>query len=259
MPHFSSDSATWQAIFLAVAVHLAAVVPSAMGAEEVVIRSGPERAQLIELFTSEGCSSCPPAERWLGELRKDPRLWKSIVPVAFHVDYWDGLGWKDRLARPEWTARQRAYSAAWGTASVYTPGFVVDGREWRGWFERGALPTGKARAGTLEARAAGDSVTVRFEPEGKLANASAHAAWLSLEVVSDVRSGENSGRSLRHDFAALSHGVEKLTAAGDGAWSAQLRLPRPAKNAGALAVWIESGGVPLQAAGGWVAKDAASK
>lgn len=77
--------------------------------------------------------------------------------------------------------------------------------------------------------------------------------------MSDFRSGENSGRSLRHEFAVLSHGVEKLAAAGDGAWTAQLRLPRPATNAGALAAWIESGGVPLQAAGRWVAKDAASK
>jgi len=233
--------------------------PACGSAEEIVVRSGPERVRLLELFTSEGCSSCPPAERWLGELRKDPRLWRSIVPVAFHVDYWDGLGWKDRLARPQWTARQRAYSASWGTSSVYTPGFVVDGREWRGWFERGALPESKSRAGILEARATGASVAVRFEPEGRLADASAHAAWLGLDLVSDVRRGENSGRLLRHDFAVLSHGAGKMVPSGHGIWTANLSLPRPANNAGALAVWIESGSGPLQAAGGWAAQDPAGR
>jgi hypothetical protein len=103
---------------LAGAPALLASVTSMRGAEEFEIRSGPERVSLLELYSSEGCSSCPPAEQWLGELRKDPRLWRSIVPVAFHVDYWDGLGWKDRFAQPQWTARQRAYAAAWGGGSV---------------------------------------------------------------------------------------------------------------------------------------------
>ena len=67
-------------------------------AEEASFRSGPQPVWLLELFTSEGCSSCPPAEKWLGALREDPRLWHEFVPVAWHVDYWDRLGWRDRFS-----------------------------------------------------------------------------------------------------------------------------------------------------------------
>src|SRR2546427_12578483 len=97
---------------------------------EVVFESKPTRTHLIELFTSEGCSSCPSAEAWLSKLKAEPRLWKDFVPIAFHVDYWDRLGWRDPFAAKEWTARQYQYSAVWKSDSVYTPGFWLDGREW---------------------------------------------------------------------------------------------------------------------------------
>ena len=82
-------------------------------ADNVVFESGAKKVQLLELFTSEGCSSCPPAEASLGRLVNDPRLWHEFVPVAFHVDYWDRLGWKDPFASAEWTKRQRLYAANW--------------------------------------------------------------------------------------------------------------------------------------------------
>lgn len=85
---------------------------------------------LVELFTSEGCSSCPPAEKRLAALRMHPGLWTEFVPVAFHVDYWHRLGWPDRFARPEFTKRQHAYASEWRASSVYTPCFVLGGREW---------------------------------------------------------------------------------------------------------------------------------
>jgi hypothetical protein len=94
--------------------------------------SGPQRVHLIELFTSQGCSSCPPAEAWLSKLKSEPGLWKNFVPLAFHVDYWDRLGWRDPFAMKEWTARQYQYSANWKSEGVYTPGFVLDGRELTG-------------------------------------------------------------------------------------------------------------------------------
>src|SRR5437867_5566462 len=91
--------------------------------EPKTFESGDTQSSLIELFTSEGCSSCPPAERWLSALKSRSDLWKKAVPVAFHVDYWDHLGWRDRFAKPEFTSRQQRYAAAWGGDSVYTPGF----------------------------------------------------------------------------------------------------------------------------------------
>src|SRR6478672_1752441 len=99
-------------------------------AADRVFESGPQKVHLIELFTSEGCSSCPPAEAWLSKLKTNARLWKDFVPVAFHVDYWDNLGWPDRFAAKPWTERQRTYATAWNTTTVYTPEFVLDGREW---------------------------------------------------------------------------------------------------------------------------------
>ena len=70
-------------------------------AASLTLSSQEQRTTLIELYTSEGCSSCPPADRWLSRLKDDPRLWKQIVPLAFHVDYWNYLGWRDRFMT-EW-------------------------------------------------------------------------------------------------------------------------------------------------------------
>ncbi|MDB4793761.1 DUF1223 domain-containing protein, partial [Methylacidiphilales bacterium] len=80
-------------------------------AQDVVFKSNIPTASLIELYSSEGCSSCPPAEAWVNDLKSAPELWKSIFPVVFHVDYWDGLGWPDRFSRADYTQRQRNYAA----------------------------------------------------------------------------------------------------------------------------------------------------
>ena len=82
-----------------------------------------ETRSVVELFTSQGCSSCPPADKVLGELAKDP----SVVALSFSVDYWDYIGWKDTLAMPACTARQKAYAASRGDGQVYTPQAVIDG------------------------------------------------------------------------------------------------------------------------------------
>jgi hypothetical protein len=84
-----------------------------------------QRPAVIELFTSEGCSSCPPAEVYIGELAQRP----NVLALSFHVDYWDDLGWRDRFDIPEATLRQRCYARAMNLSSVYTPQVVVDGHE----------------------------------------------------------------------------------------------------------------------------------
>src|SRR5476651_2604058 len=110
-------------LFLVTAVALVAAEPQRFA-------SGPNRVSLVELYTSEGCSSCPPAERWIAARKNDAGLWRDFVPVAFHVDYWNRLGWPDRFSTREFTQRQYTQAAAWGTGSVYTPCFVRDGAEW---------------------------------------------------------------------------------------------------------------------------------
>ena len=215
--------------------------------------SGEAQTALVELYTSEGCSSCPPAEARLARLRDDPELWKGFVPVAFHVDYWDRLGWPDRFASAAFTRRQYDYAARWHSGSVYTPAFVRNGRE-------GDASTPAARPGRLRAEVTPNGqVTVAFRPTVSPSSAGTlvvEVAPMASGVTSDVRRGENAGRKLAHEFVALALIQAALERHGDG-WSVTLSLPgKPAAPTAALAVWVHTGDdpTPLQATGGWLAK-----
>lgn len=220
-----------------------------LGAAEGTFQSGPARTHLLELFTSEGCSSCPPAEKWMSELRVHPRLWKDFVPVAFHVDYWDRLGWKDRFAKPAFTGRQHAYAQLWRSGSVYTPAFVLSGREWRGRSVPSALGE---KPGVLTVAVAGDqTLTATFRPERRFDAVELHVALLGLDLQTRVRAGENRGRELRHDFVALSHQRKPMNVEGD-VHRAEVMLPVHVTPGKALAVWVTEFEKlePLQATGG---------
>ncbi|MBV8840491.1 MAG: DUF1223 domain-containing protein, partial [Alphaproteobacteria bacterium] len=97
---------------------------AAVAAFAAVVPAGAEPRAVIELFTSQGCSSCPPADRLLGELAHDP----SVVAMSLPIDYWDYIGWKDTLAKPRHTARQRFYARARRDGEVFTPQVVINGR-----------------------------------------------------------------------------------------------------------------------------------
>ena len=111
----------------------------------LVFDSGREQTIFIELFTSQGCSSCPPAEKWLNALARHPDLWNEIIPVAFHVDYWDKLGWRDSYASGSHTRRQYQYRSENRIHSVYTPCFLINGKEWRGWLSGYKLPQSRSQ------------------------------------------------------------------------------------------------------------------
>jgi hypothetical protein len=216
--------------------------------------SSETQSSLVELFTSEGCSSCPPAEKWMGALKSSPDLWKKIVPVAFHVDYWDRLGWRDRFAKPEFTSRQRRYVGGWGGDSVYTPGFVVNGKEWRSWFGGNAMPTSSAKVGVLRLSLGDDGkLSATFIPETtQLRNLALNVALLGNDLESDVKGGENSGRKLRHDFVVLDLITTEM-AHESSRWTGSVTLPMRsgADKPSALAAWITENGTPIQATGGW--------
>ena len=220
---------------------------------EVAFESKPVRTHLLELYTSEGCSSCPPAEAWLSKLKDDPRLWSEFVPVAFHVDYWDRLGWRDPFASKQWTARQYEYSARWRSSSVYTPGFVLNGREWR---NSGVPAQSNEKPGVLKLTVTdGDVVKATFSPEsGEARKFDLHVARLGSDLRINVKAGENSGRKLLHDFVVLSLVKEPLAANAK-----ELRLPPATAAQGspprqAVAAWITEAGQlePIQAVGGWL-------
>jgi hypothetical protein len=215
-------------------------------AGDLKFESGPQRVHLIELFTSQGCSSCPPAEAWLSKLKSEPRLWKDFVPVAFHVDYWDRLGWRDPFASKEWTARQYQYSENWKSESVYTPGFVLDGREWMG----RTVPTAATeKTGVLRLSIKNQKITAEFVPSNnQSADVDLHVAQLGLGLTTKIGAGENSGRNLNQDFVMLSLAHEK---AANGRAEFDFN---PDSRAGAIAAWITATGrlEPIQAVGGWI-------
>ena len=150
---------------------------------------------IVELYTSEGCSSCPPADKWLSTLKGKP----GVLALSFHVNYWDRLGWPDRFASPEATNRQSVLAHAAGSASVYTPQVIVNGRDWQRW---PALPANSAAAATLPLQLIrdGDQVTARVPAlPGGPSNVAGY--WVVLEDAhqTKVRAGENAGETLNHD------------------------------------------------------------
>ena len=173
-----------------------------------VIKSGENRVSVVELYTSEGCSSCPPADSFLSQLGQS-REGAEILPLAFHVDYWDYIGWKDPFAHAQFTERQRQVAIANQQSSIYTPEFVVDGREARG--SRNIVDrVNTARNSPAEAyialhysledtgvfRASVDIDEIHYE------GAETPELYLVLYengLSNQIDAGENRGRTLSHD------------------------------------------------------------
>ena len=247
---------------------LSLLMPLPMIAEPatIVFQSGPDKTALLELYTSEGCSSCPPAEKWLSGLKNSPRLWKDFVPVAFHVDYWDHLGWRDSLADSGNSDRQRSYAESWHSESVYTPAFVVNGKEWLGWpvSKDGPSESGP-KVGVLTANSSEpDRWKVVFQPVGTTnATYEVHAALLANSVSSDVKGGENRGRRLSHDFAVTRFVTVPMRRV-DGTWQGQFVLSQPSNHPAtdaAIAIWVTETEKleAVQAVGGWLGQPISNK
>ncbi|HEU4353812.1 MAG TPA: DUF1223 domain-containing protein [Burkholderiales bacterium] len=177
-----------------------------------VSESGPGTAALVELYTSEGCSSCPPAERWLGTLaERYPGT--AVVPLALHVDYWDYIGWKDSYAKREFALRQRKLSQLQRMALVYTPQVMLQGRDFRRWgteaFDEAvkqinAQPArARLKLTLLNVDERGLAVEVRAELAQPVADAALYLASYQSKLESKVMAGENRGRILTHDHVVL--------------------------------------------------------
>ena len=185
------------------------IVPIMSIAAECSAKSGTQTVPLLELYTSEGCSSCPPADKWLSSLKIDAN---KVTPLAFHVDYWDYIGWKDRFAKAEYSDRQRK-TAAFGNASyVYTPQFVLNGRDFKSGGDsrfNSAIESQQKLASRanlkLDAIAETDgSITLKANAEAAngadAKKAEVYVALFENKLVSQVKAGENSGNTLKHDY-----------------------------------------------------------
>ena len=226
------------------------LVSSSLHANTLVLDSGRQQVTLLELYTSQGCSSCPPAERWLNDYVDDDDLWERVVPVAFHVDYWDYIGWKDPYATAANGDRQRDYARAGQARTVYTPGFFNNGREWRGWTFRIGPRDSRKQPGNLVVRVEDGRVEADFPANNTpmLLN----IAVLGFDINTEVKRGENRNSTLRQEFVSLAHATYP---SADGSW----RVPLPNYvSAGAgrfgIAVWVSGteSPMPLQATGGWL-------
>ena len=206
------------------ALAIAAMLPALSPAAECIARSGPTTAALVELYTSEGCSSCPPADRWLSKIGGPG----NVIPVAFHVTYWDYIGWRDAFGHERHSARQRERASASGTRYVYTPQVTVGGRDFREWASGKAFAQAIERINKTPSRV---DLEIRVKPiEGgkMLAEASATpkagVARGNLALVlaatqnglsSRVNAGENRGEHLSHDYVVREF-TESRAFAGSG-------------------------------------------
>lgn len=213
--------------------------------------SGEKTPRLIELFTSQGCHSCPPADHWLSQLADDEGLWTDFVPLAFHVDYWDWIGWKDRFASKKHSIRQRRYKHDGQIKSVYTPGFVVSGEEWRGWFRRQPLPQTDQRAEQLILSIEEGAFDLSYKGNTSETGV-AHIALLGMGLETDIHRGENAGRNLSHDFVVLDW---QTLPAGQNNWKGHIKSDWDNQvSQYAVAAWVEKAdkAVPLQVVAGYL-------
>lgn len=224
----------------------------------VEFKSQTKPVTLIELFSSEGCSSCPPAERQLAGLVHHPDLWNRFVPVNFHVDYWNRLGWTDPYSNKVFTDRQQAYAKFWKMDSVYTPAFVSNGEN-----AGSSLDLEKDILG----RAAGEPPVIQMTVKNikeevsvvvkltKLLPAKEYQVYVALlgnGLISNVNAGENKGKTLIQNFVALKY-EERIFSGKDTTFI----LKKPEKSSAtqfSVAAWVTEKNQmrPLQAVGGYL-------
>ncbi len=189
------------------AICVAALLAGNALAQSCSAEAGPGRTALVELYTSEGCSSCPPADRWLSSLSAQGVDAKRAVSLAFHVDYWDYIGWPDRYASARYSSRQREAVALQRSRVVFTPQIMLNGQTFSGW-SSGALNSSLQRINAASPQAALKLAARRIDARRWAVSAAGSApsgaaqlyiALYENNLASDVASGENAGRRLRHD------------------------------------------------------------
>jgi hypothetical protein len=215
-------------------------------------KSGARTVTLIELYTSEGCDSCPPADRWLASTFPVGMTSPDAIPLAFHVDYWDRLGWKDRFAESAWTERQHAAARANRLRFVYTPQVLVQGRDfpaWRGAAADVVVAATATKAPRASIALAADNLrgaivvqaSARVPGSAERRGTALYVALTESGLVSKVTAGENAGALLQHDHVVRAlHGGVAVDANGDAAAQLTLPLPRESGMATTLVAFVQN-------------------
>jgi hypothetical protein len=201
---------------------------------------------LVELFTSQGCSSCPPADRFLGELAQR----KDVIALAYHVDYWDYIGWQDKFARPEHTVRQKDYRDALGLHTIYTPQMVVDGRYDVVGSQRAAVESSiESAAGQAKLPIAIAEIGGKLRvtaPAMEIDQAQPASLWLvtySRRNETEVSKGENAG-SILVEYNIV-HELRRLADWNGNAIDLELDVSTADKNMGCAVILQVDGNGPI--------------
>ena len=236
---------------IALAALLAAALTPAQ-AGECSARSGPHTAALVELYTSEGCNSCPPADRWLQGLGARGYAPGRVVPLSLHVNYWDYIGWKDPFAQQRFADRQRRLAQVMRARVVYTPQVLLQGRDFRAW-HTGSFDEAVARINARPPQASialrllggrGDTLDIRVsaalrDPAGQ-PDAVLYLASYENKLASSVSAGENRGRTLQHDYVVFEWvGPIPFTGGGIEARRALPLLPRAVRANSGVAAFVQ--------------------
>lgn len=225
-------------------------------AQVLEFQSSGTQTQLVELYTSQGCHSCPPAERLVSKQLNNKKLWEEIIPIAFHVDYWDYLGWKDIYSKADFSERQYRHYRLGNVKSVYTPGFVVDGQEWRGFFRGRDFPQVQSAGGNLTLN--WDSSTQKAQLSYQSKASYCYFAILGFERDVFIKAGENKGLKIDQNFVALQVQKKEVSSVnGLSQCQVNLEVAEHRAIAGqkkrAIVSWVtDSLERPLQATGGWL-------
>lgn len=233
-------------------------VATNLSAAEICSKNSPAyTVALLELYTSEGCDSCPPADKTISHLHQSSGLnIDQVIPVSLHVDYWDYLGWKDIFAKKTYTDRQRNLADLAGARTVYTPEIFMAGKELRNW-RNGMVDdvrriNQKPAAASLHLgieRLADNKLYINLQGNS-MQEARLYFALVEQGIISKVQAGENRGATLQHDFVAREwNDTYQLLPGKLASYAAQLNLPANTrkKNLSVLAFAQDKQGNILQA------------
>ncbi len=195
---------------------------------EVTVTSGPTITPVVELYTSEGCSSCPPADEWIAKLGTTLSEDFHAVPLAFHVDYWNRLGWPDPYSDAAYTDRQRVLALLNRQRSIYTPEFLVSGEESRG---TNAVVSAIVSANeklapvtiTYGVRSEDNQLVADMSILNSVEDAPLFLAVYESNIVREIGAGENRGRTLHHDFVVRHW--QKVDTLKSGSYEKQHKVP----------------------------------
>ena len=197
--------------YFAVVVGVMTMLSCAHAAARVcTAASGPQRVAVLELYTSEGCDSCPPADKWVSDLPKTLGA-ERLIPLAFHVDYWNYIGWPDPYSQARFSDRQRQHSKRRGASFVFTPQLLLNGQDHRRGLlfddidEKVKVINRSKPLADIKLTLANNGSTLASSVEAAAKNPEQRGAQLYLalyenNLVTAVRAGENKGRTLKHDF-----------------------------------------------------------